>query len=147
MPKTKIALILLAVVLPSPAAAQAGSYLAGIHIGGPAQASIAFGPAYRVRTSLGGPKADKAEYLFAFVEPGVRAGRLSVGYTALVGNLGTGFTLRASMLRTWKPTAETWFGGEISGMPLGTLGPRLGIFYPARGPRAIRIVWDFGIGV
>ena len=67
----------------------------GLHVGAPQKVSLALG-AGRWRES-----GDNYDGVFGLVEPGLGAGRASVGYLRSRGNLNTGLGIRASALRTW----------------------------------------------
>jgi len=69
----------------------------GLHVGAPQKVSLALG-AGRWRESTN----DDYDVVFGLVEPGLGAGRASVGYLRSRGNLNTGLALRASALRTWR---------------------------------------------
>ena len=68
----------------------------GLHVGAPQKVSLALG-AGRWRESTG----DAYDVVFGLVEPGLGAGRASVGYLRSRGNLNAGLAVRASALRTW----------------------------------------------
>ena len=68
----------------------------GLHVGAPQKVSLALG-AGRWRES-----GDDYDGVFGLVEPGLGAGRASVGYLRSRGNLNTGLGVRASALRTWR---------------------------------------------
>src|SRR5829696_7312069 len=68
----------------------------GLHVGAPQKVSLALG-AGRWRES-----GDNYDGVFGLVEPGLGAGRASVGYLRSRGNLNTGLGVRASALRTWR---------------------------------------------
>jgi hypothetical protein len=72
--------------------------LGGLHLGTPAGVSVALGPVYTYRQD----QHDRSRFWFAFAEPGVRAGRLSVGHGRWTSNLGTAWTARASYLQLWR---------------------------------------------
>jgi hypothetical protein len=123
--------------------------LGGLHLGTPATASIAVGPSYLIQRSFPRPTSSLAElgFVFMFAEPGVRAGRLSLGYFSTAGNLGTGWSIRASLLQRWRDR-EPYAGGELSAFIFG-LGLRGGYFLPAggSGARDPRLTLDFSLGV
>ena len=68
----------------------------GLHVGAPQKVSLALG-AGRWRES-----GDDYDGVFGLVEPGLGAGRASVGYLRSRGNLNAGLAVRASALRTWR---------------------------------------------
>ena len=86
----------------------------GLHVGAPQKVSLALG-AGRWREST----SDAYDVLFGLVEPGLGAGRASVGYLRSRGNLNTGLGVRASALRTWRDPwsvapNQTFVGVEAS---------------------------------
>jgi hypothetical protein len=125
------------------------SVVAGLHLGGPARASLSLGRMYLIHPALG-PDAnpDKVGFLFATVEPSHKAARLSFGYLGITGNLGTGWSVRGTILQRWSPTNDLYVGTEVGGLMFG-MGPRIGVFRPIRGAdsRSLVIFWDFSIGV
>ena len=96
--------LLFATVVTPPLRAQTSSPVAqtrigpafGLHVGAPQKVSLALG-AGRWRES-----GDNYDVVFGLVEPGLGAGRVSVGYLRSRGNLNTGLGVRASALRTWR---------------------------------------------
>ena len=66
----------------------------GLHIGAPQKVSLALGVG-RWRESTNGSYD-------GLIEPGLGAGRASVGYLRSRGNLASGLAVRASALRTWR---------------------------------------------
>jgi hypothetical protein len=115
--------LLVAPALPSPLRAQASvpngvrnriGPAFGLHIGAPQKVSLALGVG-RWRESTD----DSYNGVFGLVEPGLGAGRASVGYLRSRGNLNTGLAVRASALRTWRdpwsvPPNRTFVGLEAS---------------------------------
>jgi len=83
------------------------------------------------------------------VEPGIRAGRLTLGMgswhkdSTAIGP-GFGYMLRATMLRRWAGSVD-YAGVELS-MPL--VGPRVGVFKPLKSnPREkVRVTIDLSVG-
>ena len=123
--------------------------LTGLRFGGPARMSFAVGPAYLIKPALGeNARTERAAYLFVLAEPGIRAGRVSVGYTTTEGNLYTTRTVRGSLLRHWSSSDELLVGAELSGT-IVALGPRIGVFTAVAGARrgSVLVVWDFGLGI
>jgi hypothetical protein len=79
----------------------------------------------------------KERMVFLAGEPGIGGLRVSAGYARMTGDLGTGFSMRGSLLRTthraWQAPANTSFGGlEVQWFPLFALGVRVGVFVPLR---------------
>ena len=98
----------------------------GLHIGAPQKVSVALG-AGRWREW-----GDNYEGVFGLVEPGLGAGRASVGYLRSRGNLNIGLGVRASALRTW---GDPWsvdpnrtFVGLEASAHAGFLSVRGGVF-------------------
>lgn len=129
---------------PAASDARVGS-AGGLRVGSPATVSVALGLLREV-SRLG--DNGRAQAVFALVEPGLKAGRLSLGFGDAYGNLGTGWTIRASALRVWRGTIGNYVGGEVSGMVLG-LGPRVGLFQRvgAGDGSTTRVTFDFGFGL
>src|ERR1044071_5809428 len=86
----------------------------GLRAGIPQKASAALGIVAGKNYRERGHTEDVALY----VEPGLSAGRASLGYISGFGNMGSGFGIAATAMRTWKDpinlkTNETFAGGEI----------------------------------
>jgi hypothetical protein len=121
----------------SPAADSSAPHLhlfpvAGWSVGSPQKASLAvgFGVESQAHDRLHGP--------MIAVEPGLSAGRLSLGYVSLLNNLGSGFGVAAAALRTWDSPwtlsqNQTYVGGEALVWPLFFVGPRVGLFRQVTG--------------
>ncbi len=136
--------------VPAPASAREGNRfggVAGLHVGVPQKASIMLGAGYwRLRDGGG----DEVDIAFAAVEPGLGAGRASVGYFRGGGNLLAGVAVRASALRTWRDPwsvapNRTYVGLEASGHAVLSL--RVGVFRrvtDAPGRQTI-VTWDVGL--
>lgn len=98
-------------------------------------------------------ESGKTRDLALYVEPGLSAGRASVGYLSGFGNMGTGLGIAATALRTWKDpinlsTNETYFGGEVWVWPAFFVGPRVGVFRQATGSKhGWYFTADFGFGL
>ena len=70
---------------------------------------------------------------FVVVEPGQHGFELSAGYLRLLGQLGTGYSLRASVLRTdgepWKANPNaTYVGAEAQWTLVFVAGGRAGVY-------------------
>lgn len=70
---------------------------------------------------------------FIAAEPGFGAWRASVGALKFTNDLGTGYVVRGSLLRTtskaWRaPSQSTYVGPELQFMPLFAIGARVGGF-------------------
>ncbi|HYW31784.1 MAG TPA: hypothetical protein VE869_09780 [Gemmatimonas sp.] len=88
---------------------------AGLHVGAPQKVSVALGLQRAIKEST--PAAQ--QLVFGLVEPGLGAGRASIGYGSF-GDFGAGFTVRGSVLRTFsKPRNvapnQTFVGLEGAG--------------------------------
>ena len=83
------------------------------------------------------------------VEPGLRGGRLSLGYAAATGSLGSFVSARASVLRLHEPEQWTTYTGvEMQVLPLFATGLRLGAFRPTtRGRRGLLWIGDVSLGL
>jgi hypothetical protein len=121
----------------------------GLRAGIPQKASAAAGIVAGKNFRESGRTQDVALY----VEPGLSAGRASLGYLSGAGNLGSGFGFAATALRTWKdpinmPTNATYVGGEAWVWPLFFSGPRIGGFKKITGTgRGWYFTADFGFGL
>jgi len=128
----------------APATLRAQTPVFGVHAGGPIRASLVAG------VWIGDdPRREDANGVVAVVEPGLRGGRVSLGYAYAVSNLGSFVTARASALRTWRVPSgpRTYVGGEVQLLPLLAFGPRLSAFVPAdHEPRRVLWLLDAGIG-
>ena len=109
---------------------------AGLRAGTPQKLSAALGiiagKNYRER----GHTEDATVY----VEPGISAGRATLGYLTGIGNMGSGYGFGASVMRTWKTpwlvrTNQTYVGGEVWLWPIFFTGPRIGLFREMTGTR------------
>ena len=126
----------------------------GLRFGEPQKASFAVGLLAGVNWQKDG--RDHSRNAAVFVEPGLSAGRASDadirhGY----GNLGYGYAVAATMLRTWEDPwgakeNSTYVGGEFILWPIVFVGPRVGLFRSISG-EAKSGKWffsiDFGIGL
>ena len=124
-------------------------WLVGAHLGGPARGSFAVGPSYLVDPGLGpNAHAERRGTAFVVAEPGVGAGRLSAGYRVIAGNLASGWSARATLLKRWRSENALYVGGELGGMLVGGIGPRMGVFIPVAGSdrRGLVLFLDLGIG-
>lgn len=98
----------------------------GLHYGNPARISGAFGVIIDVdRRSHDG--------ILLLLEPGQKAAEASVGYLRMIGRYGSGFSVRAAVLRTgeepWDANAKsTYLGGELHWMLILGVGGRAGLF-------------------
>jgi hypothetical protein len=140
----------LAALLVTAVAARAGAQtpVIGLHAGGPIRASAVVG------VWVGeNPRHDDASGALLLVEPGLRGGRVSIGYAyALRGGFGSFVTARATALRTWRAVGgpRDYAGAEVQVLPILAVGPRLGAFVPIdHGPRPRRVLWmlDVGLGL
>lgn len=98
----------------------------GLHYGSPLRFSGVLGLGVDLS-----PNSSDAVVLLA--EPGQHGVEFSLGYVRLTGNLGSGYSLRASVLRTdsepWdaNPNA-TYVGAEAQGMLAFLVGGRAGVY-------------------
>jgi hypothetical protein len=148
------ALLVVLVLLPAVLQAQTQSTkldpdwgaFGGLHLGTPAIASIAFGAQREV--SMLDTSAKFVRSVFVLAEPGVSAGRLSVGYGDVIRNYLVGLTVRATALRIWRGGVRNYLGVEGSSMVFG-FQTRFGIF-ARRGTNDIspvRVTADVGFGL
>ncbi len=80
---------------------------------------------------------------FIGAEPGMGGWRASVGYLRMTSNLGSGYSVRASLLgtndRAWRVAPPSIFAGaEFQFMPVFVLGARLGGFVRISGQGQLR---------
>lgn len=122
--------------MPADAVAQSPSdesthpFLFGVHYGLPLKWSAVIG------ASL--PATGRLRNTFVAAEPGIGGWRASVGYLKLQSDLGAGYAVRGTFLRTndraWRVTPRTAFvGAELQVMPLFAFGARLGGFVRVSG--------------
>ena len=125
----------------------------GLRVGTPQKVSVALGVVLGVDWQNRGN--DYSRDVAFFVEPGLGATRASVAYINGIGNMGSGFGLAATALRTsgkpWTMTRNTtYIGGELFLWPVFLAGPRLALFRRVSGD-AMLGRWflgaDFGFGL
>src|SRR3954469_10189102 len=120
----------------------------GLRAGIPQKASAALG----LVTGKNYRERGHSEDVALYVEPGLSAGRASLGYINGAGNMGSGLGVAATVLRTWKdpinmPTNATYVGGEVWAWPAFFIGPRIGGFRKITGTsRGWYFTADFGFG-
>jgi hypothetical protein len=124
-------LVLLALVLPAGAVAQRGGSPAprpvpafGVHYGTPLRFSVSAGGALDLSRRGN-------EGVLALVEQGQHGNEFSAGYYRMVGRFGSGFSLRAAVLRTsgepWNADPHTTYvGAEAHLMVILGVGGRAG---------------------
>lgn len=123
----------------------------GLRIGEPQQASVALGILAGSRWQARG--REHARDVALFVEPGLSAGRVSLGYAAYGRGMGSGAAITATALRTWRNPwgvrpDVTYLGGELSVWPLVFIGPRVGVFHSVSpGAAAKRWLFSLDLGV
>ena len=105
----------------------------GVHFGTPMRSSVALGVL-----------VDRSERLndgvVVMLEPGQQGNEISAGYFRMLGRLGTGYSLRAAVLRTngepWNASPHTTYVGvEAHWMLLFGVGGRMG--YLRRASRSV----------
>ena len=109
----------------SPSVAGVSRFIVGIHYGVPLKWSMV------LAASL--PGDDKDSKAFVAAEPGIGGWRAGVGYLKMTSDLGSGYVLRGTILRTnnnaWRAAPQlTFAGAEFQFMPLFALGARVGGF-------------------
>lgn len=110
----------------SPSAeATPGFFIGDLHYGVPLKWSTLLAASY--------PLGSDESRAFVGAEPGIGGWRASVGYLRMTSNLGSGYSARASLLRTnnraWRAAPQSTFAGaEFQFMPLFVLGARVGAF-------------------
>jgi hypothetical protein len=121
----------------------------GLRAGIPQKASAALG----LVTGKNYRERGHSEDVALYVEPGLSAGRASLGYMNGGGNMGSGFGIAATALRTWKdpinmPTNATYVGAEVWAWPVFFIGPRIGGFRKITGTsHGWYFTADFGFGL
>jgi hypothetical protein len=121
----------------------------GLRAGTPQKLSAALG----LVTGKNYRETGHTEDLTLYVEPGISAGRTTIGYLSGFGNMGTGFGLGATALRTWHTpwtlrTNSTYVGGEAWVWPIFFTGPRVGVFREITGTKhGWFLTADFGFGL
>ncbi len=110
---------------PTSAEATPGFFIGGFHYGVPLKWSTVLAASYPLGSDL--------SRAFVGAEPGIGGWRASVGYLRIISNLGSGYSARASLLRTnnraWRAAPQSTFAGaEFQFMPLFVLGARVGAF-------------------
>jgi len=125
----------------------------GIRAGAPQKVSFAVGVVTGVDWQKRG--TDYSRDVAFFIEPGVGASRASVAYITPMGNLGSGFGVAVSAMRTsgspWTFSPNTtYIGGELLVWPIFLAGPRLGLFRRMSGDATMGhwfVGADFGFGL
>lgn len=103
----------------------------GLHYGSPMRISGALGVVIDLdKKSLDG--------ILLLVEPGQKGIEYSLGYLRMIGRFGSGISVRASALHTFKEPWEanpqtTYVGGELHWMAVLGVGGRAGLFKRASG--------------
>jgi hypothetical protein len=121
----------------------------GLRAGTPQKVSAALGLVtgrnYRERGS--------SEDVAVYVEPGLSAGRATLAFLSGFGNMGTGFGVGGTVMRTWRdpwtvPANTTLVGGELWAWPVFFTGPRVGLFREVTGTsHRWFLTADFGFGL
>jgi hypothetical protein len=122
--------------------------VAGLHIGSPAIISFAMGPTRDLWRKYD-RDVEETGSLFALVEPGVNASRLSVGYSRSINGMLFTAASRATALRIWRgDSVGNYLGAEGSVMMFAVQG-RIGLFRQI-GPNATtttRVTVDLSLGL
>lgn len=121
---------------------QRWEFARGLHAGTPAVVSLVAGVS---RTVASTPEGWQDVFLVA--EPGIAAGRVSLGYARVRGSLAGGYSVRASLLRRWNESPVDYAGAEVSLQAL-LVGPRVGIFHRIGGgsTEGLRFTIDLALG-
>jgi len=125
----------------------------GIRAGTPQKASVAVGIVTGVDWQNRGTEYSR-DVAF-FFEPGFGATRVSSAYITPIGNMGSGFGLAVTAMRTagspWTFAANTTYvGGEVLIWPVFLAGPRVGLFRRMSGDATMGHWFfgaDFGFGL
>jgi hypothetical protein len=112
--------------------------IVGLRAGTPATVSAAFGAAYARRSDFVGP--------FISIEPGLSAGRASMGLSLLTGNLAAGPIVRGSVLRRYRGDSQGNYVGVELQYVVVFLGPRIGLFRSTKTGNPNLFTADFGFG-
>lgn len=122
----------------------------GIHIGGPIRASVGLGAGRRLTCSAD-PACNRETFLFTSAEPGLRGGRLSLGYGMRRGGFATAATARGTFLQRWGKSSDArYLGIEMSAHAVALIGVRIGAFRALnRDSVTSDILWmgNFSIGL
>jgi hypothetical protein len=128
--------VLLAVLLPSSAVAQEAaphevaqprvSLAYGLHYGNPQRYSAVIGAIVDLDPG-------SRDGVFVVAEPGTNGAEASIGYLRMIGQFGSGVSLRGSVLRTgsepWNADPRTTYvGAELQWMLVFGVGARGGLF-------------------
>ena len=103
----------------------------GLHYGSPLRFSAALGLTVDLSPNTG-------DAVLALVEPGQHGVEYSLGYLHLLQQFGSGYSLRASLLRTdgepWKANPNsTYVGAEAQVMLIFAVGGRAGVYHRVSG--------------
>lgn len=121
----------------------------GLRAGTPQKASAALG----LVTGRNYRENGHTQDLTLYVEPGLSAGRATLGYLSAFGNMGAGYGIGATAMRTWRDPLTlrenaTYVGGEAWLWPLFFTGPRIGLFREMTGAKhGWFFTADFGFGL
>jgi hypothetical protein len=121
----------------------------GLRAGTPQRVSAALG----IVTGRNYREKGYSQDVTLYVEPGISAGRATLGFLSGFGNMGTGFGVGATAMRTWHdpwtvPENTTFVGGEVWAWPIFFTGPRVGVFREITGSRQRWFFTaDFGFGL
>lgn len=96
----------------------------GLHYGSPLRFSAAFGGQFDVSNK-------RNDGFIVMLEPGLQGNEISAGYFQMLGHFGSGYSLRAALVRTgddpWNSSAHTTYvGAEAHWMLVFGVGGRLG---------------------
>lgn len=109
-----------------------------LRAGTPALVSLGFGVLSSRANGFVGP--------FVSIEPGIRAGRASAGYSMVTGDLAAGPIVRASFLRRYRGDVQRNYVGLEAQYVVALLGPRIGVFRSTSGRDSYLLAVDFGVG-
>lgn len=102
----------------------------GLHVGVPAGPSLGLGVLRSLSCKPAVTCEDRETIGMLIAEPGLNAGRASVGITRVAGGLGNALTARATYLQRWRNTTGRYGGLELSWQPIVYVGARVGAFRP-----------------
>jgi hypothetical protein len=137
----------LTIASPDTAAAERTHWYAGpvgLHIGSPAGPSLGLGVLRSVSCTPEPTCADRETIAMGLAEPGLNAGRASVGIAGVIGGLGTAWTARATLLQRWRTSTDRYAGLELSLHPLLFSGARVGAFRPLQDEKR-SVLWTLDV--
>lgn len=121
----------------------------GLRAGTPQKLSAALG----IVTGRNYREKGYSQDIALYAEPGLSAGRATLAFLSGFGNMGTGYGIGATVMRTWHDPwtvreNTTLMGGEVWAWPAFFTGPRVGVFREITGThKGWFFTADFGFGL